>query len=55
MTLPKNEPHNHYNIGDTAVNYIHTTTPALDFDYLIETLVGLATDGKSKNGKFGLV
>jgi hypothetical protein len=27
----------------------------LDFDYLIENLIGLAADGKSKNGKYGLV
>ncbi|NGM63119.1 cupin domain-containing protein [Sphingobacterium sp. SGG-5] len=55
MTLPKNKPHNHYNNDDVPVVYIHTVTPALDFDYLIENLVGLAADGKSKNGKYGLV
>jgi len=27
----------------------------LDFEYLMENLVGLAADGKSKNGKYGLV
>jgi len=55
MLLPKNVPHNHYNNGDTPVTYIQTVTPAYDFDYLIENLVGLAADGKSKNGKYGLV
>ena len=55
ITLPKNIPHNHYNNEDIAVIYIHTVTPALDFDFLIENLVGLAGDGKSKNGKYGLV
>jgi len=55
IKLPKNIPHNHYNNEDTEVIYIHTVTPALDFDYLIENLVGLAADGKSKNGKYGLV
>jgi quercetin dioxygenase-like cupin family protein len=55
ITLPKNIPHNHYNNEDSAVTYIHTVTPALDFDFLIENLVGLAADGKSKNGKYGLV
>jgi len=55
ITLPKNKPHNHYNGGDAPVTYIHTATPALDFDYLFENLVGLAADGKSKNGKYGLV
>jgi quercetin dioxygenase-like cupin family protein len=53
--LPKNKPHNHYNAEDIPVKYIHTVTPALDFEYLVENLVGLASDGKSKNGKFGLV
>jgi quercetin dioxygenase-like cupin family protein len=55
ITLQKNVPHNHYNNEDTTVTYIHTVTPALDFDYLIENLVGLAADGKGDNGKYGLV
>jgi hypothetical protein len=37
------------------VSYIHSLSSALDFDFLIENLVGLAADGKSKNGKYGLV
>lgn len=55
ITLPKNVPHNHYNSADTEVVYIHSVKPALDFDYLIENLVGLLADGKGKNGKPGLV
>ena len=55
ITLPKNIPHNHFNNDDVPLTYIHTVTPVLDFDYLIENLVGLAADGKSKNGKYGLV
>lgn len=55
ITLPKNIPHNHYNNEDTAVTYIHSVRPALDFDFLIENLAGLAADGKSKNGKYGLI
>lgn len=55
ITLPKNTPHNHYNDEDVPLSYIHTVTPALDFDFLIENLIGLAADGKSKNGKYGLV
>jgi quercetin dioxygenase-like cupin family protein len=55
VTLPKNKPHNHYNNDDVTVTYIHSVTPALDFDYLVETLVCLAADGKGKNGKFGLM
>lgn len=55
ITLPKNIPHNHFNAEHTAVTYIQSVSPALDFDYLIENLVGLAADGKSKNGKYGLM
>ena len=55
ITLSKNVPHNHYNNEDVPVVYMHSVNPALDFDYLIENLVGLAADGKSKNGNYGLV
>jgi len=55
LTLPKNKPHNHYNNEDTELTYIHSMSPGLDFDYLVENLVGLAADGKSKNGKYGLI
>lgn len=55
ITLPKNVPHNHYNSADEEVVYIHSVKPALDFDYLIENLIGLIADGKGKNGKLGLV
>lgn len=55
ITFPKNIPHNHYNNHDTPLTYFHIATPALDFDFLIETLAGLAADGKSKDGKYGLV
>ncbi len=55
VALLKNKPHNHYNNSDVPVEYIHTVAPALDFDYLMENLVGLAADGKSKNGKYGLI
>lgn len=55
ITLLKNIPHNHYNNSDNPVVYIHTVSPALDFEYLMENLVGLAADGKSKNGKYGLI
>lgn len=55
ITLFKNKPHNHYNDSANPVVYKHITTPGLDFDYLMETLIGLAADGKSKNGKYGLM
>jgi quercetin dioxygenase-like cupin family protein len=55
ITLPKNKPHNHYNNSDEPVIYLQKTSPALDFEHLVENLIGLAADGKSKNGKYGLV
>lgn len=55
ITLPKNMAHNHYRDGDEPVVYLHIVSPALDFEYLIENLVGLASDGKMTNGKAGLV
>lgn len=54
-TLPKNTPHKHFNNEEVAVSYIHTVISALDFDYMIENLVGLIADGIAKNGKYGLV
>ncbi len=55
IILQKGKPHNHYNAVDEPVTYIHTTTPALDFDYFLENLIGLACDGKLKNGKASLI
>lgn len=53
--LPKGVPHNHYNAGERPLCYLHIVSPGLDFDYLIENLVGLAADGKRKNGNYGLL
>lgn len=55
ITLPKNKPHNHYNNDPEEVVYIQSVTPALDFDYLLENIIGLTIDGKMPNGKAGLV
>jgi len=55
ITLSKKIPHNHFNMEDSPVTYLHSVTPALDFELLVENLVGLAADGKSKNGSYGLV
>lgn len=55
VTLPKNMPHNHYNRSDEEVVYIHSVKPALDFDYLMENLIGLISEGKGKDGSFGFV
>ena len=51
ITLYKNIPHNHYNQADETVVYIHRTSPALDFDYFLENLIGFYADRKSKNAK----
>ena len=55
VELPKGVAHNHYNASDEPLTYIHTVSPGLDFDHLIENLVGLAADGKSKDGDYGLM
>jgi quercetin dioxygenase-like cupin family protein len=55
ITLPKNVPHNHYNNSDEPLVLIQTVTPALDFEYLMENLIGMAGDGKMPNGKAGLM
>jgi quercetin dioxygenase-like cupin family protein len=55
ITLRNSIPHNHFNDDAEPVTYLHSVTPALDFEYLIENLAGLAADGKGKNGKYGLI
>lgn len=55
ITLPKNKPHNHYNAHNESVVFVQSVTPALDFDYLLENIIGLTIDGKMPNGKAGLV
>lgn len=55
ITLQKNKPHNHYNNDNETVVLIQTITPALDFDYLLENIIGLTMDGKMPNGKAGLI
>jgi quercetin dioxygenase-like cupin family protein len=55
MILPKNKPHNHYNNDEEPVSFIQTVSPALDFEYWMENIIGLTTDGKIKNGKAGFL
>ncbi len=55
ITLPKNMAHNHYNNSDATLVIIQTVSPALDFEYLMENLIGLTKDGKMPNGKAGIV
>src|SRR5690606_9413246 len=55
MTLVRNTPHNHFNAADEKVVYKHTVEPALDFEYLIENLIGLIGDSKNMDGKLSMV
>lgn len=55
ITLPVNKPHNHFNNSDGPTVVIQTVSPALDFEYFVESLIGLAGDGKMRNGKAGLL
>ena len=55
IILPKSKPHNHYNNDDEPVTFIQTVSPALDFQYWEENIIGLTMDGKIKNAKAGFV
>src|SRR5690606_19823011 len=55
ITFPVNKPHNHFNDSDDPAVVIQIVTPALDFEYFIESLIGLASDGMMPNGKAGLM
>jgi len=51
VTLPKNRPHNHYNMGDEPAEYMQQITPGMDIDFFLENLFGMINDGKVKDGK----
>lgn len=55
ITLPKNKAHNHYNNSDETLVFVQTVSPALDFDYFLENIAGLANDGKMANRKTSLI
>lgn len=55
ITLPKNKAHNHFNNDDVPATFIQTVFPALDFEYLLENIIGLTIDGKIHNGRVGLI
>ncbi len=51
ITIPAGTPHKFWNDGDDEVRFLVEVRPALDFERLIETMFGLAADGKvSKKG-----
>jgi hypothetical protein len=51
VTLPKGVPHTHYN-GETNEDLVmlQSLTPALDAEYLIDSILGLTKDKKILNG-----
>jgi quercetin dioxygenase-like cupin family protein len=55
ITFAPGTVHNHWNAGKETLVYRHTTEPALDFEYLIENLMGLSQDLKIRNGKVSLL
>lgn len=52
IVLPQGLPHTHYN-GEAKepLVMIQTIAPALDAEWLIDSFLGLTSDGKIKNGK----
>jgi quercetin dioxygenase-like cupin family protein len=49
VTLPKAVLHEHYTEGLEDAVAIQTMTPGLDFDYLVENLFGLGSEGRGVN------
>jgi quercetin dioxygenase-like cupin family protein len=47
LTIPPGTPHRFWNAGDDEVRFRCEVRPALQFEQLIETMFGLATDGKT--------
>lgn len=53
--IPKKQSHNHYKGHNSRTVYIQTIAPALDFEYLLETLDRLGREGKIRNGRIGFL
>ena len=49
VTLPRGVVHQHYSEGPQDVVSIQTMTPAYDFDYIVENLFGLGSEGRRVN------
>jgi quercetin dioxygenase-like cupin family protein len=47
LTVPAGTPHKFWNAGDDEAHFVCEVRPALQFESLIETMFGLATDGKT--------
>ena len=47
VTVPAGTPHRFWNAGDDVAQFVCEIRPALQFESLIETMFGLAADGKT--------
>jgi quercetin dioxygenase-like cupin family protein len=47
ITVPAGTPHKFWNAGDDEAHFVCEVRPALQFESLIATMFGLATDGKT--------
>ena len=47
LTVPAGTPHKFWNAGEDEAHFVCEVRPALQFESLIETMFGLAADGKT--------
>jgi quercetin dioxygenase-like cupin family protein len=47
LTVPAGTPHKFWNAGDDEAHFVCEIRPALQFEQLIETMYGLAAEGKT--------
>jgi quercetin dioxygenase-like cupin family protein len=47
LTVPAGTPHKFWNAGDEEAHFVCEIRPALQFEQLIETMYGLAAEGKT--------
>jgi quercetin dioxygenase-like cupin family protein len=47
ITVPAGTPHKFWNAGEDEAHFVSEVRPALQFEQLIETMFGLAGDGKT--------
>jgi quercetin dioxygenase-like cupin family protein len=47
ITVPAGTPHKFWNAGEDEAHFVSEVRPALQFEQLIETMFGLAADGKT--------
>jgi quercetin dioxygenase-like cupin family protein len=46
VRLPRGVPHQHFSEGPEDTLAVQTMTPGLDFDYVLETIFGLGSEGR---------